>query len=616
MRHFIRFFGFVLLVATVCGTAAATPQFPPTQICRGQDGTWRVINNYVGGWGFQVFHEGDERARYVLDLEKALPGDEWDKFVSMTTAGPEWADHSLHYFTVLEGKPHFCVRTWWDRRILINLAELKQASDTPFAGTLDEKERKLVLELLKQAAARYGGKKPARYGHDIFAVTGAARLAGRLKMREAVEYLKALESVDCVGSSGGSTDDEGLDEGDINPFRCGKYSLRRIVQVSLRLMGEKPQGYPATYWYHLERKKSEDHDYLTIGPEYQQKNYRKSRHERASQLTEGLKPVAVLDIMGPPDVMERWVRAWRWDVDTEPPYSLVVEWDRRLYKVTAVRRVQPPLWQGNGLDFDASLRSRQSPDTLAPPRKRPTLDPETKDALAELKKLGARVDPGAPGVFGPGVSFPRGAKVPDETWPLVHRVADLRDLTLDQTDVDDEDLAEIGKLSTLEVLSLYDTRVTDAGMEHLAGLERLNNLVLHRTDITDAGLAHLKGLPKLDRLYLSHTNVTDAGAEHLKECRELSILDLSGTKVTDEAFARLSGRVRLSHLMIDNTAITDEGLRHISKIVVFQLYAKNTKITDAGLPHLYELHLDSAVVSGPGVTREGYEQLEKHLDPY
>jgi len=607
---------FVLVSATLGGTATATPPFPPTQICRGDDGAWRVNNDYLGGSYFQVFYEDDERARYILDLEKAIPKDEWDGYVGMTTAGPEWADHSLHYFIDLDGKPHFCVRTWWDRRILIDLAQLKQASDTRFAKTLEQKERKLVLETLKQAAGRYGRQKLARWGRDIFAIPGAARVAGRLRMREAVEYLNLLESVPFVDSIGGATSDDGLEEGDINPFSCGKYKLRRIVQVSLRLLGEKPQGYPATFWYHLVRKTVDDNDYLTSGAKYQPRQYRMSRHERAPQLAEGMKPVEVLDVMGPPDVVERWVHAWRWDVDTESPYSLVVEWDRRLYKVLAVRRVQPPLWQSDGVDFDPRLRSRKSPETLAPPRKRPEIDRETKQALAELKKLGAHVDPGVPDVYGPAVSFRLAAGVPDEAWPLLRRVTELRDLNLEQAGVDDDDLAEIGKLTTLEYLFLDGTGVTDEGLQHLAGLKRLQILRLCQTAITDEGLAHVKALPKLRRLHLMNTNVTDAGMEHLKECKKLSILELSATKITDQAMATLSGEITLSHLMIDNTAITDEGLRHISKIVVFQLYAKNTKITDAGLPHLYDLHLDSANISGPGVTKEGYAELEKHLDPH
>ena len=124
MRVVIKCLVFVLVLMARGGTAKATPQFPPTQICRGDDGTWRVINDYLGGWYFQVFYEDDDRARFVLDLEEAIPKEEWNSYVGMTSAGPEWSDDSLHYFIDLHGKPHFCVRTWWDRRILTTVAAM------------------------------------------------------------------------------------------------------------------------------------------------------------------------------------------------------------------------------------------------------------------------------------------------------------------------------------------------------------------------------------------------------------------------------------------------------------------------------------------------------------
>jgi len=105
-------FALVLLGMTisVATNSLATEPFPPTRIYQ-KDGAWRV--DYLGGSPLEVYGDGDRLPRFQLWIENALPTEEFERFVSKTTAGPEWASFAFHYFITMGEKPHFCARTWW-----------------------------------------------------------------------------------------------------------------------------------------------------------------------------------------------------------------------------------------------------------------------------------------------------------------------------------------------------------------------------------------------------------------------------------------------------------------------------------------------------------------------
>src|SRR5262245_14443653 len=107
-----------LTFALWTSTAPATEQFPPMLI-RPKDGKWEVSQGYLGGSGIIVRDEKNE-LKLALGIREAVPKDEYEKYVGETTAGPIWEEQALPYFVELGGKPHFAVRTYWGRRILIN----------------------------------------------------------------------------------------------------------------------------------------------------------------------------------------------------------------------------------------------------------------------------------------------------------------------------------------------------------------------------------------------------------------------------------------------------------------------------------------------------------------
>ena len=73
----------------------------------------------------------------------------------------------------------------------------------------------------------------------------------------------------------------------------------------------------------------------------------------------------------------------------------------------------------------------------------------------------------------------------------------LTHLSLDEVEVTNDALIELGKYSKLEALFLFSTKVTDAGLNPLEGLTALRILYLPGTGVSNSGVTALeKALPE------------------------------------------------------------------------------------------------------------------------
>ena len=66
-------------------------------------------------------------------------------------------------------------------------------------------------------------------------------------------------------------------------------------------------------------------------------------------------------------------------------------------------------------------------------------------------------------------------------------------------------------------MAFFFPDVTDSDLKYLKGLTNLKELSLEGTQVSDAGLEHLKGLTNLKELTLFYTQVTDAGVKELQQ---------------------------------------------------------------------------------------------------
>jgi CubicO group peptidase (beta-lactamase class C family) len=268
-------------------------------------------------------------------------------------------------------------------------------------------------------------------------------------------------------------------------------------------------------------------------------------------------------------------------------------------------------------------------------RSRPTMGRDIEPGVAELMKLGRRLErdearPDRPVI----TAFLDRTRVSDadlvhlEGLPqlanlqlfdtsisdagLVHLrgLASLKALDLTRTSVTDAGLARLQELKNLEVLGLISDEITDAGLVHLKAMTGLKTLLLSGTRVTGAGLAHLKGLTALRVLYLSGPQVTDAGLEHLAALSSLEKLEISDTRLCGPGLAHLSGLAQLRELFLNRTSVTDAGLAHVAGLTRLRtLYLDGCRITDAGLAHvagltdLRTLWLARTDVTGAGLIR-------------
>ncbi len=135
----------------------------------------------------------------------------------------------------------------------------------------------------------------------------------------------------------------------------------------------------------------------------------------------------------------------------------------------------------------------------------------------------------------------------------------LKELTIEGTQIPDAGLENLKGLAELRILSLANTSITDAGLKRLKGSAKIRELNLEGTKITDAGLEHIKSLTGLEILSLRNTQITDAGLKHFRGISNLRSIDLLyATKTTWRAISDLL-RVQ-PQLEINGRSIRDVDL--------------------------------------------------------
>jgi outer membrane protein assembly factor BamB len=245
-----------------------------------------------------------------------------------------------------------------------------------------------------------------------------------------------------------------------------------------------------------------------------------------------------------------------------------------------------------------------SPNRFIAERARRILNWPRDYAISVLRSRGAKFP-------GPRSLQLHTAKIDDSDMPLIARLTELHDITLNNQPVTDAGLAHISKLMDLRSLSLINTRITNDGLKHISGLTALENLFLRETAVSDAGLKHLSGLGAMRQLRLQGLDVTDAGLQHLAGLAELRLLFLEGTQIGDAGLAHLRDLKELEHLYMHDTQVTNAGLVHMQVFPeLFAVSLDRTEVTDEGLKHFIGLpRFNRLYLSGCNITDAGLAYL-------
>jgi hypothetical protein len=136
----------------------------------------------------------------LLDILGSFPSEEREKHVHWTTAGLRWTEYSHWYFVSIKQRPFFCIRAWWDRRVLIDLKAgviVKGPYDAEVVKALEAAEKESVATTLKEATERPESlhrREDADWEWNYQVLT-AAHMVRRMRIEEALPLVEKLMDV-------------------------------------------------------------------------------------------------------------------------------------------------------------------------------------------------------------------------------------------------------------------------------------------------------------------------------------------------------------------------------------------------------------------------------------
>lgn len=209
----------------------------------------------------------------------------------------------------------------------------------------------------------------------------------------------------------------------------------------------------------------------------------------------------------------------------------------------------------------------------------------------------------------------------DEDLVHLKRLTGLQALGLGSTNqVDGSGLVHLTGLQSLKELSLFHCQISDTALVHISRLKALERLTLHWTQIEGSGLVHLSDLTSLKNLVLAKTLITNESLSHLQNMTWLKELDLYDTEIGDLGLSYLRGLLSLERLSLGNidrsfgiSPITDSGMTHLKALTALKdLRLYRTHITDAGFAHLSNLTaLEGLDLTDSKITGKGLGQLSR-----
>lgn len=236
------------------------------------------------------------------------------KYHVHTSNGIFWSwPLSFRYFVEHDGKPYFCVRPWWDQRLLIDL-EMGQYVDDKGSvrDILAQTERRWVVETLTDGVTNRVTDiyNPHKRGHVRDWIKTALRIAGASGHTNAIPLLK---------------DYEGWERG------SGENEIRALAQLSLRRLGVCPRDLPTMQGM----LRWNDERLALTSP-----TNRLSREARTRLLVRGMTAQQALDALGPPDFFG--LESWDLHVDATNPCTFRITWTNRI--IDTVEEIRPPTW--------------------------------------------------------------------------------------------------------------------------------------------------------------------------------------------------------------------------------------------------------------------------------
>ncbi len=276
-----------------------------------------------------------------VDILGSFPRSDVKKYVQDSSVGPIWEAFVDNRFLEYGGRLYFGIRPWWGRYILIDVALGKCV---PIPPALSAQWRAAIghdaIEMLRRGAARQAELEKDCCSEIASETMKGAFLVGALRIGEALPLLRQLEpSKSSEKSCCASTGEAPTPPGQIAIRENMTYTLRELVHLSLRRLGEKPAYFPIVL-PKIEAVAGGDGGHPPCpAPPF-------PRAQRAAGIRTGLSPDEVVKLLSGPDFVgddSANHSTWEYDIDSDRPYTLVLHWKGR--RVGSIERLRPARWQ-------------------------------------------------------------------------------------------------------------------------------------------------------------------------------------------------------------------------------------------------------------------------------
>jgi hypothetical protein len=239
-----------------------------------------------------------------------------------SSAGRFWSQSAIAYFAHHENRPIWIIRTWWGRRVIVDLTRARfldpSAMDEDCARSIEISH---IDAALKGGVEKLGDGKRLAAEEDqkdaggVRALMAAAYHAGWLEAKSTVPFLRRLEAL--------GTSHKSVWIGPVGWASVAVLAMRQVAKLSLLRLGEEPSWLP-----HYEFR-CRDNVPDKIEPRATAFLLPESPPARHPELLEaGLTQMETLRRIGAPDFILRANRCDHWEYDfCSPSRTLRIMWD-------------------------------------------------------------------------------------------------------------------------------------------------------------------------------------------------------------------------------------------------------------------------------------------------
>lgn len=304
------------------------------------DEGWSVVRTHGlgrGGSASLVVLDPRGRRTVEVDLLRQVFVKDRAHEVESTSAGSFWTGASMSCFVPLSGRPHFAVRTWTGRRIVLDLERGQLVPHLPEADevALRTAEAASVRSTLEGAAplvSAWSGLEGPQDRETLHDVVSAITHAGLLGLRDAAPLVRAFEGVAVVGSWR-----------DCATLGCmqAAFQVRPVAALALRRLGEEPSGFGNHIFYETRTRMASPWD--PSARRLEVPDPVADREGRVRSLTPGTSVRDVLALLGAPDAIGP--DGWEYDLGGEDGRTLRLRFGWwRSDRVKAIDELRPPTW--------------------------------------------------------------------------------------------------------------------------------------------------------------------------------------------------------------------------------------------------------------------------------